>query len=67
MLIEAYREALLVDEELADLVWELWNQGEIGDLLACLAWLLVAAPTSVPDTWLQVSLDVRRQSETTTN
>ncbi len=55
MLTEAYVEALLVDEELADLVWELWDQGEIDDLLACLAWLLVAAPTSVPDNWRKFS------------
>ena len=37
MLIEAYIEALLVDEELADLVWELWNRGVIDDDVACVA------------------------------
>jgi len=31
MLTEAYIEALLVDEELADMVWELWNAGLIDD------------------------------------
>ncbi len=29
MLIEIYIEALLVDEELADQVWEAWIAGEI--------------------------------------
>ena len=29
MLINLYIEALLIDEELADLVWELWNVGAI--------------------------------------
>jgi len=31
MLTEFYIEALLVDEELADLVWEAWDKGEIED------------------------------------
>ena len=30
MLIEIYIEALLVDEDLADQVWELWDGGLIG-------------------------------------
>ena len=38
MLTEAYIEALLVDEELADQVWELWNAGAIADDIAALAW-----------------------------
>jgi hypothetical protein len=50
MLIEPFIAALLIDEELADLEWEALDHGEIGDLLACLAWLMVAAPTAVPDT-----------------
>ncbi len=50
MLSEIYIEALLVDEELADLVCEAWDAGEIDDELAFLAWLIVAAPSSVPDT-----------------
>ncbi len=29
MLAESYIEALLVDEELADQVWEAWEKGEI--------------------------------------
>ena len=42
MLIEAYIAALLVDEELADLVWALWDQGEINNRLAWIAWILIA-------------------------
>ncbi len=37
MLTEIYISALLVDEELADQVWELWNAGEIDDQIAWLA------------------------------
>ena len=38
MLTEIYIEALLVDEELADQVWEGWNKGEISNLVAAWAW-----------------------------
>ena len=31
MLIETYIEALLVNEEMADQVWEAWDRGEIDD------------------------------------
>ncbi len=31
MLTEIYIEALLVDEELADQVWEAWDAGKIND------------------------------------
>lgn len=41
MLTEAYLAALLVDEELADLVWELWDARLINDELATIAWLLI--------------------------
>ncbi len=41
MLTEAYIGALLVDEELADLDWELWDQREIDDCLAWIAWQLI--------------------------
>ncbi len=41
MLIEIYIEALLVDEELADRVWEAWDAGEIDDRVACTAWWLI--------------------------
>ena len=48
MLCELYIEALLVDEELADQVWELWNAGLISDNLAALAWWLIAVPNVTP-------------------
>ncbi len=38
MLTEIYIEALLVDEELADQVWEAWDKGDIDDITAYLAW-----------------------------
>jgi len=39
---EAYIEALLVDEEMADLVWEAWNIGIITDDLAAMVWAILA-------------------------
>ena len=42
MLTEIYIEALLVDEDLADQVWELWNAGLIPDDLAAMAWRIVS-------------------------
>ncbi len=42
ILTEIYIEALLVDEELADQVWAAWDKGVIDDLVAWLAWLIVA-------------------------
>jgi hypothetical protein len=36
MLTEIYIEALLVDEDLADQVWEAWDIGEIDDQVASL-------------------------------
>jgi len=45
MLTEIYVEALLVDEELADQVWEAWDEGEIDDQVVWFAWcLLVERP-----------------------
>ncbi len=41
MLTELYTEALLVDEELADQVWEAWDKGEINDRAAWLVWWLI--------------------------
>ena len=38
MLTEIYIEALLVDEELADDVWELWDAGVLTNDLAAWAW-----------------------------
>ena len=42
MLTEIYIQALLVDEELADHVWELWDAGVIDDELVAVAWLTSA-------------------------
>ena len=41
MLTEIYIEALLVDEALADQIWEAWYKGERGDHVAWLAWWLI--------------------------
>lgn len=38
MLTETYIEALLVDEEMADQVWEAWDAGLISDELAAITW-----------------------------
>lgn len=38
MLCEAYIEALMANEALADQVWEAWGVGVIDDLGAMLAW-----------------------------
>ena len=38
MLTAAYIEALLVDEGLADQVWDTWDAGQIGDFDAAWAW-----------------------------
>ena len=46
MLTEAYIEALLVDEELADMVWERWDAGLMDDELAFLAWMLIVVERS---------------------
>ncbi len=43
MLTEIYIEALLVDEELADQVWEAWFAGEICGLAACVSWYVIAS------------------------
>ena len=45
MLTEIYIEALLVDEELADQVWEVWNAGKADDQVAWLAWWLITYKT----------------------
>ncbi len=46
MLTELYIEALLVDEELADLVWEAWDSGLISDESVLMAWVLTAGTLS---------------------
>ncbi len=42
MLTEIYIEALLVNEDLADQVWEEWDKGEISDFWAAWAWWTIA-------------------------
>ncbi len=42
MLAKIYIEALLVDEELADQVFEVCEAGEIDDAIACIAWMMIA-------------------------
>ncbi len=54
MLIEIYVEALLVDEELADQVWEALNDGETDDETACIAWLLIAGLVCPTDQYWHV-------------
>jgi len=42
MLTEIYIEALLVNEELADQVWEDWDKGLIDDPVVFIAWMMIA-------------------------
>ena len=46
MLTEIYIEALLVDEDLADRVWALWDVGVTTDDLAAVAWWITASAHS---------------------
>ncbi len=46
MLTEIYIEALLVNKEAADQVWEAWDTGVIDEATACCAWLHVGFGTS---------------------
>ena len=41
MLTETYIEALLVDKELADQVWEAWHAGVLVDQTVFIAWMLI--------------------------
>jgi hypothetical protein len=50
MLTEIYIEALLIDEGLADQVWEAWDMGEIDDQVAWLAWWLIVLGPLRPST-----------------
>ena len=43
MFIEIYIEALLVDEDLADQVRQLWNAGHIADEVAAIARFVIQA------------------------
>ena len=54
---EIYIEALLVDEELADHVWDAWEKGEIDDLTACKAWILISRTAA-----MRSKADIRLES-----
>ena len=57
MLGTIYIEALLVDEELADQVWEAWDAGEIDDLIALRAWwCMVVSGTHKFRCWSTIKL-----------
>ncbi len=43
MLTAIYIDALLVDTELADQVWEAWDKGEVSDYCAAWMWIAVAS------------------------
>ncbi len=55
MLTAIYIDALLVDTELADQVWEAWDKGEIDDFTTYFAWILISFNKS------EQSMEVRRQ------
>jgi len=62
MLTEFYIEALLVDEDLADQVWEAWDVGEIDYLIALRAWWWIVVsgtqklrPPAPPQIWIGTS------------
>ena len=47
--LRQYIEALLVDEEQANQVWEAWDKGEIDDFGASGAWLIVALSSVIDE------------------
>jgi len=55
MLAKIYIEALLIDERLADQVWEAWDKEEIDDRVANFAWFLVSVSS------LEKSMELKRQ------
>ena len=64
MLTEIYIEALLVDEELADQVWEAWDAGEIDDSTVALIWWRICFAASDPNRLSQLQ-SARRRLEPT--
>ena len=46
MLTKIYIKALLIEEDLADQVWDEWNAGDIDNEAACIAWKLIALCSS---------------------
>ncbi len=51
MLTEIYIEALLVDEELADQVWQAWIVGDLNDLDAFLTWTVIASYSKIDQSY----------------
>ncbi len=52
MLTEIYIEALLVDEDLADQVWERWDKVVINDQVASFLWKLMALNSEQSENFL---------------
>ena len=67
MLIEAYIEALMVDEELADLAWEAWNIGRITDDLAAMVWAILAIRAGLQLSWESAAFAMRRSGDRTSS
>ena len=38
MLTDIYIDALLIDEDMTDQVWELWDAGKADDETTCITW-----------------------------
>ena len=57
MLTDIYIEALLVDEESADQVWEAWDKREIDDQVTWLAWWLITLIVKQSENFLLRSVD----------
>ena len=49
MFTKIYIEALLIDEEAADQVWEEWNAHDLSNGAACIAWMMIAGLISTND------------------
>ena len=61
MLIRLYIEALLLDEEAADAVWEAWDTGELSDQLAMWAWWQIGDFVAAVAWWI-ISTGAARKS-----
>ena len=57
MFTELYIEALLVDDDLADQVWEQWNAGFITDEIAVWAWWLIQKRLNELETGIRISVE----------
>jgi hypothetical protein len=49
MLTDIYIEALLVDEEASEQVWDEWNAKSSNNGAACIAWMIIAGLISPND------------------